>query len=371
MHLIHSASPEAVLAAITPGRLAEAKHAFTTRRCDLDDALYLVTGGLAPAAGDLVLARVEKLGQHPALQTTAGRRATLFPGDEIVVVYGNRYAPDQFEAIVPAELGRCQLVAGGGVAAKVLSSHAKMKQATQLEPIGLLADVNGKVLNLRDYALPKLAMPPRRPVTIGVVGTAMNAGKTTTAAHLVRGLRAAGLKVGAAKVTGTGAGGDTWLMRDAGATTVLDFTDAGFASTYKVSLPDLCEGIDRILDQQVASGTDVVVLEVADGLLQAETAAVLDCPQAVIYFNALVFAAQDAMGAAAGVDWLEQRGLRVEAVTGLLTAAPLASREASEATGLPVLGLAALGSAKAARDLYEAACRVHASSSDITAGCAA
>jgi hypothetical protein len=371
VHLIHSAFPEAVLAPVQPTRLAEAKHAFTTRRCNLDDARYVVTGGLAPLAGDLVLARVEKLGQHPALQTTAGRRATLFPGDEIVVVFGNRYAPDQFEAVVPADLGRCQLVAGGGVAAKVLSAHSKMKQATLLEPIGLLADVNGKVLNLRDYALPKLASPPRRPVTIGVVGTAMNAGKTTTAAHLVRGLRAAGLKVGAAKVTGTGAGGDTWLMRDAGATTVLDFTDAGFASTYKVSLPELCDGIDRILDQLAVSGTEVVVLEVGDGLLQAETAAVLDCPQASTYFNALVFAAQDAMGAAAGVDWLEQRGLRVEAVTGLLTAAPLASREAAEATGLPVLGLAALGRAKAARDLYAAARQVHDAALALEAGCAA
>lgn len=371
MHLIHSASPEAVLVPVGPTRLAEAKHAFTTRRCDLDDARYLVTDGLVPAAGDLLLARVVKLGQHPALQTTAGRRATLFPGDEIVVAYGNRYAPDQFEAVVPTDLGRVQLVAGGGVAGKVLSAHAKMKQPTQLEPLGLLADMNGKVLNLRDYALPKLAMAPRRPVTIGVVGTAMNAGKTTTAANLVRGLRAAGLKVGAAKVTGTGAGGDTWLMRDAGANTVLDFTDAGFASTYKVSLPELCEGIDRILDQLVASGTEVVVLEVADGLLQAETAAVLDCAQASTYFNALVFAAQDAMGAAAGVDWLEQRGLRVEAVTGLLTAAPLASREAAEATGLPVLGLAALGSAEAARALYEAARHVHANSKALAAGCAA
>lgn len=371
MHLIHSASPESVLVPVAPTRLAEAKHAFTTRRCDLDDARFLVTGGLAPNAGDLVLARVEKLGQHPALQTTAGRRATLFPGDEIVVAYGNRYAPDQFEAVVPAELGRCQLVAGGGVAAKVLSAHAKMKQATLLEPLGLLADMNGKVMNLRDYALPKLAMPARRPVTIGVVGTAMNAGKTTTAANLVRGLKAAGLKVGAAKVTGTGAGGDTWLMRDAGASTVLDFTDAGFASTYKVPLPELCDGIDRILDQLVVNGVEVVVLEVADGLLQAETAAVLDCPAAGQYFNALVFAAQDAMGAAAGVEWLEVRGLRVEAVTGLLTAAPLASREAAEATGLPVLGLAALGSAKGAKALYEAARQMHEAEKNVAAGCAA
>ena len=45
------------------------------------------------------------------------------------------------------------------------------------------------------------------PVLI-VAGTAMNAGKTTAAARLIKGLQRAGLRVGAAKVTGTGAGGD-------------------------------------------------------------------------------------------------------------------------------------------------------------------
>ena len=65
----------------------------------------------------------------------------------------------------------------------------------------------------------------------------MNSGKTTTAAHLIKGLVQAGLKVGAAKLTGTGAVGDIWLMQDAGANLVLDFTDTGFPSTYRSRRP--------------------------------------------------------------------------------------------------------------------------------------
>jgi hypothetical protein len=38
--------------------------------------------------------------------------------DAIIVAYGHRYAPDQFEAYVPEDLGPCHLVAGGGVAAR-------------------------------------------------------------------------------------------------------------------------------------------------------------------------------------------------------------------------------------------------------------
>ena len=51
-------------------------------------------------------------------------------------------------------------------------------------------------------------------------------------ASIVRGLTAAGYRVAAGKVTGTGAGGDFHMFVDAGATRVLDFTDFGFSSTY-------------------------------------------------------------------------------------------------------------------------------------------
>jgi hypothetical protein len=48
------------------------------------------------------------------------------------------------------------------------------------------------------------------------------------------------------------------------------------------------------------------------------------------------------MGAADGVAWLRDHGLTVRAVSGALTASPLAVREAAEATSLPVLTAEAL-----------------------------
>ena len=323
---------------LTGERLARAKSAYSTRRVDLIAAINLLRDdALQPCAGDLVLARVEKLGQHSRIELSNGRRAQLYPGDEIIVCYGNRYAPDQFEAVVPDHLGDCALVAAGGIAAQLLSRHSGMKRPTTIRPLGLLADAQGRRLNLIDWALPRIPSSLHRPYTLAVVGAAMNAGKTTTAANLIRGLVQTGQRVSAAKVTGTGAGGDRWTLLDAGAERVLDFTDAGYASTYQVPLPQIETILHQLTAHLAVEPFDTLVLEVADGLFQIETAQLLASPAFARRVDGIVFAASDALGARAGVEWLQRYPLPVLAVSGLLTASPLACREAATATGLPVL----------------------------------
>ena len=93
-------------------RLEQAKRAFVTRRVDFNQA-WTLSRQHAPRTGDLVLATVTELGHHSRIELPSGRRAQLYVGDEIVVAYGERYAPDQFEAVVPKEFGPCHLVAGG------------------------------------------------------------------------------------------------------------------------------------------------------------------------------------------------------------------------------------------------------------------
>src|SRR3954447_26201061 len=129
------------------------KFAFTTR-CVRHEVIASVVGGdQAPRPGDLVLAEVLEIGQHKRIELTDGRKAALFAGDKIVVCYGNRYAPDQFEGVVPPDLAYCDLVAAGGVAAQVLCRHDRMDAATRIAPIGLLHDLDGRRMNLRDHAL--------------------------------------------------------------------------------------------------------------------------------------------------------------------------------------------------------------------------
>ncbi len=317
-------------------RLKQAKWAYTTRRISRDQNFQLLTGSVSPLAGDLVLARVEELGHHKRLELITSRRATLFEGDEIVVAYGNRYAPDQFEGVVPEHLGACRLVAAGGVAARLLNRHDRVKTATRITPLGLLTDKGGHRINLQNSRLPKADRIDPSPLVLVVAGTSMNSGKTTACANLVKGFVRQDIKVAAAKFTGTGAGADYRTLVDAGADPVFDFVDAGYVSTYRVNREVLLDVVMTLGHEMAASKPDVIVIEVADGLLQRETARLFATPEFTNWIDGVIFAANDALGAQSGISWLTARQLPVLAITGVLTSSPLAQREAEEVCGLPV-----------------------------------
>ena len=334
-------------------RLACCKRAYTTRRVPLTAMAGLRDAASAqPRAGDLVLARVMQMGKHAHLENVAGRRAALFVGDEILVSYAARYAPDQYEARLPADAGPCHLVAGGGVAAEVVSRHGAVAAPTRIEPLALVTDSAGQPLNLADFALPvpRTAATRHSPLILSV-GTSMNAGKSTSAAWLIRGLTRAGLAVGAAKVTGTGAGLDPNLMRDAGARPVLDFIDGGYASTSGLASAELVALFEHLLKALRTQPLDAIVIEIADGLFQPETAALLRAPELARAVAGVMVSAGEAMGAAACAHWLEKAGLPVLALAGTMTRSALARAEAAAATGLPVLGLDDLGDPLIAREL--------------------
>jgi hypothetical protein len=82
---------------------------------------------------------------------------------------------------------------------------------------------------------------------------------------------------------------------------------------------------------------DVAVLEVADGLLQPETAALIRAEWFARLIDGTLFATADAMAAQAGVEQLRGLGLPILAVGGRLTSSPLEQREAARATEHPVL----------------------------------
>jgi hypothetical protein len=343
-------------------RLGSAKSAYTTRfvsrLIERDPRGYGLVSGeqVVPRAGDVILARVRELGQHLRIERPDSRKASLFEGDEILVAYGDRYAPDQFEAEVPANLGLTHLVAAGGLAGTVISAHSRMAEPTQIEPLGLLTDARGTMTLRRcapfNVVAPEDAQTLRRvgrPLVIGVLGTSMNSGKTTTVASIVRGLTMAGLEVAAGKVTGTGAGGDPMLFHDSGASRVLDFTDFGYGSTYRLAHEEVRSLFVSLVCELAATGPDVIVLEVADGLFQEETARLMRDPLFKQHVDKVVFAAGEALGAAAGQTMLTLEGLSPVAISGLLTASPLAKREAAGALSAPVLDQDELASADVAK----------------------
>lgn len=293
---------------------------------------HLVAGAdVRPQPGDVVIAQVTNIENHKRVETENSRKAILYPGAYIALAYGDRYAADQFLAHVPDDLAPCHLVAAGGIAGVVTEMHADIIGPTEITPLGLLSDDTG-VINLLSGAphsnLPVLSAPADRPRVMAVLGTSMNSGKSTVMSCVVNGLTRAGYKVGAGKITGTGAGNDRMHYFDAGAHEVIDFTDFGYATTFKLDFAAI-QALSVNMISTLARDNDIVVVEIADGIYQEETARLLRDAIFQDSVDSVMFAAVDALGAKAGVDALIDAELTVACASGVMTSSPLATREAA------------------------------------------
>lgn len=334
-------------------RLGRAKHSVAARRVPLSDMRSLIISPTPPEAGDLVLARVERIGPMHSLQLTDGRRAALFVGNEIIVVYGHRCDGAHVDATVPLTLDACELVADAGIAGQMHSPRHGANSRTRIVPLGFITDSNGVTLNLERYRLPSLPRAVQSPSVIAVVGATVTSGRTSIATWLIRGLVESGLHVGAARVTGTG--GDIKLMQEAGASPVLDITDAGLASTCRAGPATIERSVRLLMSHLSAAAVDVVVVEFADDLTQRETGVLITSREFAPLLTGVVYGESDAMRAKDGVAWLRDHDLHALCVASTATMSRAAIRDARDATGLPVLSLNELGSAEIALQLLGAA----------------
>jgi hypothetical protein len=303
----------------------------------MEAMVELLPHGHRPRLGQLVVGEVVKIGKHTAIEERSGLSVRIFPGDRIVGVFGNRYATDQYEGYVPRRSSRrCDLLSIGGACGSVASRHDGVRAPTRLRVLGLVGDGQGQPLNQRQFAI-----EPGPPLGTGqvilVVGASMNAGKTTLGGALVRGLIRAGLRVAAGKLTGTAAGKDSRFYQSCGASPVLDFVDGGFPATYMLDQDELLALLTRLLSRLRALSPDYVVLEVADGIFQRETAMLLRSPEFRAAVDHVFFAANDSLSAESGVRHLHQYGFPLRAISGVMTRGPLLMREAEAATGVPCL----------------------------------
>lgn len=214
------------------------------------------------ASGDYVGGIVlERPGVAHTVETTSGRMAEVFPGDVLVGALGTRYAT--LESVgdwraVEDDLLFDSLTRAGVLGKSTSVAPASLPQVISLRYLGHLLD-DGTKLTMAQFVEPLPHRELEAPIVL-VIGTSMSAGKTTTAKALIRMLKRRGLRVGAAKLTGVARYADTLAMRDAGADHVVDFVDAGLASTVcdsDVYLPAL----EHILSSLAGAGVDVVVAE--------------------------------------------------------------------------------------------------------------
>jgi hypothetical protein len=318
-------------------------------------------------SGDLLLCEVVRTGLHGRVETTSGSRQKLYAGDRIVCALANRYATSLLEAEARVDRDQADMVSASGLCGTVVAHTSKASNPTRLSLIGR-AFVGNEPLNLQHVPRPSVGVSITEPRWVVVVGSAMDSGKTTACAAVIRGLVEAGHTVGAAKVTGTASGRDFGAFRDAGAITVVDFLDAGWASTAGCTRPELCNVAEYLTGRVRATGVGWGVLEIADGLLQRETRMLLEMVPRFSPDPQIVVTTRESLAAVAAVESLASMGLQVVALSGLMTNSPLARKEAELAAAVPSVRTNDLGTWFAERSEPSVQLAARAAASHVSSG---
>jgi hypothetical protein len=285
-------------------------------------------------AGSRELAPVPAMLRAPAFS-----RRPLSIGDFVLGAVGGRYATDYFEAVVPTgSENQLDLVTFGGVFGIVRSQRTGLKAPTRVRPLAGFVDHDGIPINTGSFVIPSLTdESPCKPIIL-VAGTSMESGKTTLAAAAIRALTVRGLRVNACKLTGCATFRDPMTMSVAGAVAVSDFGAFGHPSTQGLSEGELLQLFERaraVLSQKTPNDRvpDVIIFELADGIMQPETQMLLRSDAVKRSVRALLFAAPDPIGAYGGTSLLRQWGWTYVVVGGRVGSSSLSVRELRELVG--------------------------------------
>jgi len=262
--------------------------------------------------GDVVLARVIEVNPaYPMLETNGQEEVDLEPGQTILGVLGSRKALQGFSGDPPARMKpgmELFLLNRGGVIGECSAFHRDLGWPTRLEYVGTLHRENGPV-NLKDYSLPMVTDSVIEVPVILVVGTCMNAGKTTVCKQLVQAFSEKGFTVHAGKVAGVGCLRDPLAMKEAGAREVLGFHDFGIPSTAHLeTVAPVARSIVHHLSQ---SKPDFILLEMGDGVLGGyHVYSLFEDKEFMNSCVGMIVCANDYMGVWGVMKWMSQQKIK-------------------------------------------------------------
>jgi hypothetical protein len=299
-------------------------------------------GKRRPKIGDLVFGVVTNLGQHKTLENKSGRIHAIYKGTNIIAIFGNRYAPNYYEGVIPKNItGEVDLLARSGVIGLVLTKNDQVIDPTKVKIYGYVCDKKGKILNTRDCPLisPNKAIKnsPRSKMIL-VCGTSMNSGKSSVVFTCCQTLSFYGHRVKMAKVTGTASLKDILGASDAGAKPVADFSYLGYPSTYLLKKQDVLDIFNKLDLKYANNPKNYWVVEFADGINQRETRMLLMAEDVRKRIHKFIFCASDAFGAIGGIKKLRENfNLEPDLISGICSSSPLHIREIKEFINKPVL----------------------------------
>ncbi len=295
-----------------------------------------------PKAGDVGIFEIVEIDRHSNIQGEDKRLSWIFEKDLIMATFADRYATAQFEGYVPdTPLDIYHILGAGGAIGIVRTKNASLKdhEPTTVKLIGYCCNTAGEVINTKFLGLSRHKFNGKVSNDAKVIlsiGSTMDSGKTTTAAHVARGLKETGKTVAFIKLTGTAYTKDKDMVFDCGADVTRDFSDMGFPSTYMCDKETILDMYQSLLASLDSHKPDYIVMEIADGLLQRETAFLLRDSAFMKTIHNVVFSCGDSLSAIQGVRMLAEIGIRPCMISGRFTMSPLLITEAKEQIGLPV-----------------------------------
>jgi hypothetical protein len=296
------------------------KIASSTVNLGLPHELEITTGCEARAGNVIVVRTLTDNATYNTLELVTGRMAKINPGDIIAGVLGYRRALKGFVGDVPESVtagDHLHLLNLGGLVGQCLGHHHSLSNAIEVEVIGMPVS-DGRILNIAENAVPMRGTLDTTAPLVLVAGTCMNSGKTYAATEIIKHLTRAGHRVAAAKLAGVACLRDTLNMEDHGAIKTMSFLDCGLPST--VGLADLAPVAKGVISKLAEAEPDCIVIELGDGLLGGYCVDTIFGDAEILSATAaLVFCANDFVGAWGGRELLSARGVRIDVVSGPVT----------------------------------------------------
>ena len=307
-----------------------------TKNAVIPDKFELIEHGRC-RKGDIVLAKLLSTLKKPVnyLRGANGKKFRAKKGSLFMGCISNRYAPKILEAIVPKRLKKgdvINLLEIGGTLGIVKSAKPGYVRK-EAEFLGFVS-YKGRRINIRDYSI-KAKEVKGSPKVIVVVGVMEDSGKTFTITELTGGLVKKGYKVCVGKLTGIGNARDVLLSKRKGAKKVLSVIDTGWPSSVGLSRKQLDDVFMKIFSNLAEVNPDFIILEIADGLTQRESAMLMKSKLLMKYKPHFILSVKDPVGAYGG-EILMKKKFRVKPMffTGRGTQTEIARKEIEETTGL-------------------------------------
>lgn len=211
------------------------------------------------ATGDFVVGEITgPRNRTLQVELATGRMVQALKGDRVIGAFGNRAAT--LEAVgswQDISKDAMHAMTSAGLFGAVTSLSSLIPPLTSLDYVGHVVRGGQKVCmsDFRIHCEGTFGIP-----SVLIVGTSMSSGKTTTGRLIVHELERMGLNVIGAKLTGAGRYRDMLSFRDAGASAIFDFVDAGLPSTV-VPEKEFRQVIRPLLHHINSLQPDVAVIE--------------------------------------------------------------------------------------------------------------